>query len=70
LICLFKQGYRRICEENLGQLMDEIELDRIIREVVSVHTKNYHEHGVNAPSKLAAVKEVIERNIARITDEN
>lgn len=50
--------------------MDELELDRIIREVISLHTKNYHEHGVNAPSKLALVKEIVERNIARMSDED
>ena len=50
--------------------MTEADLDRIIREVISLHTKNYHEHGINAPSKLAAVKVVIEQNIASVTDEN
>ena len=55
---------------HLDMKMTEEELDRIIREVISLHTKNYHEHGINAPSKLAAVKEVIERNIARLTDED
>ena len=50
--------------------MDEEDLDRLIREIISIHTKNYHENGVNAPSKVAAVKEVIERNIARMSDED
>ena len=50
--------------------MNEKELDRIIREVVSLHRKNFQENGERARSKLAAVKEVIERNINRIKDEN
>lgn len=55
----------------LGEVkMQDDELDKVIREVISLHTKNYHENGINAPSKLAAVKEVIERNIARMSDED
>lgn len=50
--------------------MTDHELDTIIREIISLHTKNYHENGINAPSKLAAVKDVIERNIARLSDED
>ena len=50
--------------------MDEKDLDRVIREIISIHTKNFHENGVNAPSKLAAVKDVIERSIARLSDED
>ena len=54
-----------------GELkMQDDELDKVIREVISLHTKNYHENGINAPSKLAAVKEVIEKTIARISDED
>jgi len=50
--------------------MEDQELDRIIREVVSLHKKNFQENGDRARSKLSAVKEVIERNMNRVRDED
>ena len=50
--------------------MKDEELDRIIREVVSLHRINYQENGERARSKLSAVKEIVERNVNRVSDEN
>jgi len=50
--------------------MKDENLDRIIREVVSLHRQNYQENGERARSKLSAVKDIIERNLNRVSDEN
>ena len=50
--------------------MNDQDLDRIIREVVSLHRQNYFENGERARSKLAAVKDVIDRNMNRMQDED
>ena len=54
----------------LGCLMSEEELDRIIREVISIHRRNYLENSEKPKSKLNAVKDVIERNMNRMHHEN
>lgn len=50
--------------------MKDEELDRIIREVVSLHRRNYQENGERARSKLSAVKDIIERNVSRLSNED
>ena len=50
--------------------MEDKELDKIIREVVSLHKKNFQENGERARSKLSAVKDVIERNMNKVKDED
>ena len=39
------------------------ELDRIIREIVSIHRPNFLEHGDRAKSKAKDIKEIINRNV-------
>jgi hypothetical protein len=46
------------------------QLDKIIREIVSLHQRNYQENGERARSKIAEVKQVVERHINRVQDEN
>lgn len=50
--------------------MTEEESDRIIREIISVHRQNYLENGERAKSKANAVKDIIERNMSRMRDED
>ena len=48
--------------------MDRDELDRIIREIISVHRLNYLENGDRARSKSASIKEIVEKNMNRLSD--
>lgn len=50
--------------------MTDDELDKIIREIVSLHQRNYQENGERARSKLTEVKQAVERHINRVQDEN
>lgn len=58
------------CEsEGKNQVKDD-DLDKIIREIVSLHRRNYQENGERARSKLADVKQVIERHASKVQNEN
>lgn len=50
--------------------MTDSDLNKIIREVVALHRNNFNENGERARSKLSAVKEIIEKHISRISNEN
>ncbi len=50
--------------------MKDDELDKIIREIVSLHRRNYQENGERARSKIAEVKQVVERQMNRVQDED
>lgn len=56
--------------EDRGKIMNDDDLDRIIREIVSLHRQNYFENGERARSKISAVKDVIDRNMNRMKDED
>ena len=50
--------------------MNEDDLNRIIREIISLHRKNYLENGERARSKVSDVKSIIERHMGRGQNED
>lgn len=56
-------------EDSWEVVMNDEDLNRIIREVVALHRANFNENGERARSKLTDVKKIIENHMGRIADE-
>ena len=48
----------------------EMQLDAVIRQIISAERKNYLDSGERVKSITANVKNIIEDNLGRVTNEN
>jgi hypothetical protein len=48
----------------------EMQLDAVIRQIISAERKNYLDSGERVKSITANVKSIIEDNLGRVTNEN